>query len=356
MAKWTLLSPQRTLVGRLHRVYEPSGWFEDHDTNFVVSPAQEYAALLVNHAGVRNKSGSMELEVQAVFTLQMRHRPEFESWAHGMVDHTVTASGVWVEDDKHDQRTELHPVDIVAAPTEVSLLPGPDWLAKRAADRHLAVGTTLRAYRYIAASDTRRGSFGGLFFEGPPLARTTRTATITLALPQRPGPTWTPFVAHRAGTTENAQVTVDLENSTGTPRARVAVACKAVGSGGPGVALGEIAAYWKDSRIPEIALEPTELKFGQVRQGRMSTKSIRVRNVGAVPLVVSTAGSGSGGVFFWSAINQRVIEPESFHDTQVRFRPNGEGASAGTWHVETNEAIGPRTVSLSGTGLEGLPE
>jgi hypothetical protein len=77
-----------------------------------------------------------------------------------MINSTVTATGVYVDDDGHPPaRTELHPVDLVIGPVTRSLISGDDWIAKRAADSGVRVGASLFAYRYAAASDTRKGLF-----------------------------------------------------------------------------------------------------------------------------------------------------------------------------------------------------
>jgi hypothetical protein len=242
MSKWTLLERRRTLEGTLTRVsvssgsaWPPSGWDDDHDTNFHIIPHPGYRHLLENSDGHRNRSGELLGEVQP-WTF---FRPAYEAWARSLVGKFVTASGVFVEDNNHEHWTELHPVDLVVGRVTSSLSPGDDWIAKAADNWGLVVGVSLYAYRFLAASDTRKG----LVFEGPPLWNVTREANVLVDFPPKPGPDWFPVVSDRIAGVKNARNQIEVAGE-GNPKLRIVVTCQARGDGGPGIMLGEAVAAW----------------------------------------------------------------------------------------------------------------
>lgn len=248
MSKWTLLDPRRILVGTLRRVsvssgsaWPPSGWDDDHDTNFYIVPDADHRHLLENSAGDRNRSGEVVCEVQP-WTF---YRPAYQAWAHSLVNNTVTACGVFVQDDNHESWTELHPVDLVAGPVTSSMNSEDNWIAKAAAGWGLVVGVSLFAYRFLAASDTRKG----LLFEGPPLWNVTRKAVVFLDFPPRPGPDWFPVVSNRIAGSQNADVQIGVVGEGVDTKLRILVTCKARGHGGPGYMLGEAVAAWSTTVV-----------------------------------------------------------------------------------------------------------
>lgn len=354
MSKFTLLDPphERTLVGTLTNVSVSSGLFEDHDTNFHISPNSAYEHLLVNRDGDRNTSGQVLGEVQP----GMFYRAAYEAWARTLIGAEVFASGVFVQDNNHDEWTELHPIDLIAGRISKSMLPGADWIPKRAADRELQIDDTLFAYRFLAASDTRQGIFGGHPFEGPPLWDVTRSAFVLPLLPTKPGSDWIPVVDHRIAFMQNADVSVTVGRLGPNPHLRIDVTCKARGDGGPGVALGEAVAYWKDPSVPEIALEPTQLNFGTVTPHKKATKIVQIRNIGVAPLIISVAAPLASSVFTWQALNGVTVPAGAVREESVTFEPRQAGDANGVWKVQTNNALGPRGVALSGTGREGIPQ
>lgn len=241
--KWTQRNRSRELVGTLERVYVTSGWFEDHDSNLVIRPDADHQGLLVNRHGQRNANGTMFCEVQ----VSGLWRGAFTRWVSSMIGSTVTATGVYVDDDGHDSSTELHPLDLVVGPVTSSLSSGDDWIAKRAVDSNVIVGVSLFAYRYAAASDTRKG----LFFQGPPLWNVTRSARILLPFPPRPGPEpeWHPVFSNRFEISENAHSGHDVVGGGVDPKLEIDVTCKARGHGGPAVVLGEAVALWSHTIV-----------------------------------------------------------------------------------------------------------
>ncbi len=350
MSKWTMRRPSEVLVGTLERVYVPSGFFADSDTNLVVTPGPEHRGLLVNRKGRRNGNFRMECEVQ----VSLQWRALFNKWASSMLHTPITLSGVYVDDDGHDSRTELHPVDLLAGRVDLALTPHDPtwWVTRRATDRGLKLGTTLFAYRFLAATDTR----DGLFFAGPPLAGSTRTAWAELDFPERPAPEWRPYVANHIEVIEDADVGDTVVGSGADRRVRIEVTCKAVGHGGPGVVIGEAAAYWKNPAVPEIVVEPTTLAFGQVIPFKTATKTIAIRNVGVAPLVVSVDAAPAGAVFTWDVLSNVVIPDGGKRELTVTFRPRQGGGASARWSVQTNDALGPRSVALSGTGRDVTPQ
>jgi hypothetical protein len=237
MAGWALRSPRKTLVGRLEQVYVSSGFGEDRDTNFKIVPISEYEELLINRHGKPNAEGFMWCEVQVMGLF----REKFGSWINGLIGGTVIARGVWVDDTGHDDTTELHPLDLISGPVTSSISSTGDWIAKLAFENNKQVGVSLFAYRFAAASDTR----DSLFFAGPPLAGETRGTAVTLDFPPQPAAEPQRSIGWKIELAFNAEAEVTaLDTPTGT-KLRIGARCKAQGDGGPGVVLGEAAAYWR---------------------------------------------------------------------------------------------------------------
>lgn len=255
MSGWVLRdinSPLRTLVGTLTEVYNSDGLVGDGDTNVKIVPVPDEpnTTLLKNRKGVDNRDGTIECEVNV--TEDGDARSHYESWVSSMIGAEVTAKGVYVDDEGHHDKTEIHPVDLIVARVNGSALPT-DWIADVAAQHHLQVGIGLFAYRYAAASDDRDGVAWG----APPLAKQTRTTSVTLPFPSRPGSTrfpiagtTTPQVERRSGGARHAGSHIDMTVTGDTASAELVVTVKAVDHGGPGFDLGELALYWVRSTPP----------------------------------------------------------------------------------------------------------
>ena len=210
MSKFTLLDPphERTLVGTLTNVSVSSGLFEDHDTNFHISPNSAYEHLLVNRDGDRNTSGQVSGEVQP----GMFYRAAYEAWARTLIGAEVFASGVFVQDNNHDEWTEppshrphrgtYKQLDAPGADrTEASRRPGAQ------------IDAPLFAYRFLAASDTRQGIFGGPTLSRVRLFRTSCARFVLALLPTKPGSEyWIPVVHHRDRFTQNAERFGDVDS------------------------------------------------------------------------------------------------------------------------------------------------
>jgi len=359
MAKWVLRSESEILAGTLQRVYVPSGFTSDGDTNLVIAPDPAHQGLLVNRHGRRNGNATMECEVNVTDSIaRLWWRPLFNRWADSMMFTPISLVGVYVDDDGHDSKTELHPVDLIVGRVDQPLVPHDPswWISRRAAERGLHVvpldnpdsvtGELLYAYRFLASSDDRAG------IAGPPLSMTTRTVSLHVAMPPAPGPTWTPYAAHSLAFIDHAEVSVGVSTTGTRHRVRITVTCQAATQGGPGIVLGEVAAYWKNPAVPEISLDPASVSFGQVIPMRTATRTIRITNIGVAPLVVSTSSPQAHSVFTWSAFSNQTIPGGGHRDVTVTFRPRTPGGATGVWHVHTNDALGRSSVQLSGTGRD----
>jgi hypothetical protein len=112
--------------------------------------ADEFQVLLINRFGKPNSNGKLECEIH----VSDERRDHHLAWLRSLSGTEVTAHGVWVNDTGHHDKTELHPLDVVFGPVTASIMPG-DWIDALATERGLAVGATILAFRFAAASDNR---------------------------------------------------------------------------------------------------------------------------------------------------------------------------------------------------------
>jgi hypothetical protein len=204
----------------------------------------------MNHTGALNADGNVECEINVWSGFRSQHQEWVASLLDG--DRQVTAIGIWVEDTGHNDKTELHPVDVVFGAITSSLIPG-DWISQLAADRGLQVGASMKAFRFALASDVRGFGLFALS-ERPPFAGDTRDVTFEVDLPQRPTdtnlvPTWDMKLSLDNTSTVRAgwrptggqqvlEVTATLQSLTDLDF------LSPVTAGPPGVLLGEIVTYW----------------------------------------------------------------------------------------------------------------
>lgn len=343
---WTFRGQAETIVGTIERVFVDGGITGDGDTNIAIRPDAAHERYLVNEDGRRNADGTILCEVNLGGPLGA-WRLVYNKWVKSLMATTVTARGVYVDDRKHDHTTELHPVDLIMGRITSSLIRDGDWITRLAEHRGLRPGVDLFAYRYAAASDDRKGPIR----HGPPLADTTRSVDLPIELPPQPAPTWQPVVDHRIGWAQRGQAQI-----IGGPdhSFRLEARCVSEAGGGPGIVLGEVAAYWKNPNQAELAFEPTEVTFGKVRPLDRATSVLRIRNVGPAPLELTVAGQGgAGSVFSWGALNAVVIAPAGSLDVEIQFVPRQAGVAQTTFRVQA-DAIGPRSVNVTGTGKAGI--
>lgn len=244
MTKWTLRSPMELLVGTL--VYaEIYPWDGDH--NVFIVPDTAYESLLTNRHGKKNKPdesihGSPTV-VECEVEILDRYEHDYLAAVRSLYGLQVSALGVWVDDDGHDGKTELHPLD-----TLWGLVPQdrwPQWITeflaifKTKATNHESLDSPpVSIYRVVAGSDDS-------FLNHPLLADETRAVTLTFPFPPSPGPGWTPAWLPKF-TVRHAVSFVDMTADLGTTAALVLkVEAKSYRDGGPGALVGDVVTYWK---------------------------------------------------------------------------------------------------------------
>jgi hypothetical protein len=175
----------------LTNVHDSGGTLDggDNDTNLEITPRADFAGLLTNRHGRDNQpQGGQDPVIECEVNVGSDWRSQYEFFVNSLVGHEVTAQGVFVDDDGHDSKTELHPMDVIFARVDDSQLPG-DWGGALITQRGLVLDQSLFVTRFAGASDDREG----VFLSGPPLASWDRPTAISLPLPPvPPGTGWTP--------------------------------------------------------------------------------------------------------------------------------------------------------------------
>jgi hypothetical protein len=350
MGKWFLrfwTDPQRVLVGTLTNVHDSGGIADggDNDTNLeiVPRPEQVFQDLLQNRHSQNNGNGLIECEIN----VGSDWRSQYEFFVNSLVGREVTAQGVFVDDDDHGSKTELHPMDVIFARVEDSQLPG-DWIGALAAQRGLVLDQSLFVTRFAAASDDREG----LVLSGPPLASWDRPTTFAPPLPPvPPGTGWVPAFSLHMLRQEEATVepaVVEDPPHTGNLVVQVNITCRGRDYGGPGVAMGEIGTFWIQIQ-PAIQISPAFISFGGVFVGESADRTVTITNTGHADLVI-TIPAPFGRVFTWEPVSGQAIAPGESFPVGVEFRPPGVGVAHGQLRVESNAAGSPHIVELDGTG------
>jgi Abnormal spindle-like microcephaly-assoc'd, ASPM-SPD-2-Hydin len=337
-------SPVRTMVGTLTDVYNA----DDGDTNLVIVPNADSAPLLANRHGMDNITGTIECEINV--TEDGNGRSSYESWVASMVGMEVTAQGVYVDDTGHEDKTELHPTDILVVRVDRSAQPQ-DWIGELAAQHGLQVGGGLFAYRYAAASDDRDDGLNGGW---PPFSRQTRVTTVKLPFPIRPVGAVSPEIEARSAEARNAASHIDLDVTGDPASATLVVTVKADGHGGPGFDLAEVALYWVGSRVVEVS--PSSLGFGLIGIGESVVRRFTVINVGSAPATITVPGSTFPGAFGWSDVPTTTLAPGGSFVVTVEFSPLAAGVHTGTVSVISDAAGSPHRVRLDGRARAGTPQ
>jgi hypothetical protein len=220
MSGWRLMNPaSQIIVGKLIDVKpgDPNGDGTDGDTGIFIRPDDPFLYILKN----RNDEWNEDVQIDCEINVWPKWRTDHGNWVKSMLpvkpEDKFTAAGVWVEDNGHDDKTELHPVDLVFARVHNSLI-SEDWLNSLAVNRNLRLDQNLNLYRFAIATDVR-----GFFpiddrSDGrPPLAGRTRPVTFTPALPEPPlnidlgEPSWEMRTALTHGTILDIHTTVKIE-------------------------------------------------------------------------------------------------------------------------------------------------
>jgi hypothetical protein len=353
MAGWVIRDnrfPLRTLVGTLTEVHVSGGTISDGDLNLEITPlagVQRYVALLTNRNGRVNSGGQVECEIN----LPSDRRSDYKLWLDSMINTRVTAIGVWVDDTGHDDKTELHPMDVIFAAVDRSRL-RTDWITTLARERGLIVGRSLPAFRFAAASDDREG----LILDGAPLADRTRTFQFSLPFPARPASgTSIPATHHELDKQQNATFDTAIRTVGTRTVLDVTITCQAANDGGPGEVRGEIVTFWSALGVPHITLDPVALDFGRVTNGTSHTHTIRITNVGQADLVISTSGPDFHSAFRCQNLNAISIAPGASIDVIVTFEPFTPGDQGAVLTVNSNAPGGAQFVQLRGSATRTPP-
>jgi hypothetical protein len=250
----------------------------------------------------------------------------------------VTVKGVYVDDIGHDDKTEIHPVDLIIAPVAGSALPH-DWIGDLARVNALEVGVGLFAFRYAAASDDRGG-------ETPPLQRQTRATSVTLPFPARPAGATEPQIEVRSAGARNAASHIDTTVIGDTASAELVVTVKSRADGGPGFDQAEIALYWSASRALQVS--PATVDFGVIGVGQDRFKTFTVTSIGSAPVTVTVPDSTSLSPFSWTVVPSTVLAPGASLSATVEFAPADAGRFTETVSVLSDAGESPQLVRLKG--------
>jgi len=102
----------------------------------------------------------------------------------------------------------------------------------------------------------------------------------------------------------------------------------------------------------KLVLGATKVSFGTVKRGARLRKTVTFKNGGGVPITLTKFKQPFGGGFSsGSSLNEgsRIL-PGKTITLSLYFAPTEVGASSGALYVTANDGLGPRVISLSGTG------
>jgi hypothetical protein len=101
-----------------------------------------------------------------------------------------------------------------------------------------------------------------------------------------------------------------------------------------------------------LTVSPASLSFGSVYVGGSSTQAVTVTNSGDASVTFSGIAS-SGPGFSTSGISSgQILGPGQTAKLNVTFSPSSTGNVAGSITVASNSSNSPRTVSVSGSGVQ----
>jgi len=353
---WT--SPQRTLVGVIQNVHNSGGIIGtnpgDNDTNVLITPDEAHQDLLLNRFGGPNTAVPDESQIECEINVPSDGRDQYEAWVRSMIGLSVTAQGVYVDDTGERDKSELHPLDIVVAEVDAPQVPG-NWIDVIETQHHVTLGTSLRLFRFAAASDDR----AGLVLEGPPLAEFDRETVVPLPLPPNANPGLTPTAEFALLGSSNAGVFIRTD---GAGTVSVAVTCQGRGFGGPGWVLGEVVTYWLDP-ARQLDVSPASLTFGPVAVGDIQSHTVTITNTGggAVTLTVPPPPPPPPPLhvfpFSWEAVPTQALAPGAALTISVTYTGRKQGAADQTaLSVESDAQGSPQRVTLTGSTSTVTPQ
>jgi hypothetical protein len=312
----------------------------------LIEPNDATKHLLLNRFGGPNTATADGTQIECEVNVNSDGRDQYENWVRTMLGLQVTAQGVYVDDTEHDDKSELHPLDIVVAQVNDSQIPG-NWLDQLAVQLHLELGTSMLLYRFAAASDNREGR--------PPLAEFDRTTTVSLTLPPQPAGHLivSPEAQMRLLSSLNSQVRTQAGQA---PDAiNLIVQCTGVGFGDPGYVLGEVAVYWVNPAL-QLRIDKTALNFGTVNPGFSDSETVRIRNVGTGPVTLTVPPPVHGIPFSWEAIPTTTLVTGGAITVEVSFSPFKPGTAQSALTIQSNAEGSPHRVTLTGTGRNVPPQ
>ncbi len=100
-----------------------------------------------------------------------------------------------------------------------------------------------------------------------------------------------------------------------------------------------------------LAVSSTAVDVGSVRVGHAVTVTFDVGNSGTVALIVTRAIAPIGAFSTSLPMPEGTqIDPGTYLHQPVTFRPTAVGPSSGRYIFNSNDGLGPVTVTLTGTG------
>lgn len=360
-SKWYLrdwLAPQRTVVGTLENVHNSGSFqitdpdFGDGDTNVLITP--DDPAILPNRFGGPNTAVADHTQIECEVNVTSDGRDQFENWLSTMLGRKVTAQGVYVDDTGHDNKSELHPLDIVVGQVDDTQIPG-NWLDQIVVQHHVALGTNMLLYRFAAASDNR----AGVVQEGPPLAEFERDTSVILALPPRPNgdPSLIPTGEWQLLSGTNFSVSIEPPRPEQGDIVNLVAFCTGVGFGNPGYVLGEVAVYWLNAAL-QLSVDQTSMNFlVNVDTGDTQTHTLHITNVGTESVTLTVPPSPPPippshiFPFSWQAIPTTTLGSGGVIAIEIEFTPLKKGIVQSRLVIQSNAQGFPRTVTLIGTAI-----
>lgn len=106
------------------------------------------------------------------------------------------------------------------------------------------------------------------------------------------------------------------------------------------------------SLVPEVSVTPSVLDFGNVTKGDTAIRSVTIRNTGLAPLRISglsVSGADFGQSVSWCLL---PLQPSATCFVDVTLNPGSAGPKSGSLTITDDATGSPRTVALSGTGVD----
>jgi hypothetical protein len=107
-------------------------------------------------------------------------------------------------------------------------------------------------------------------------------------------------------------------------------------------------------RAQLVTLNATSLNFGNQAITSSSSKSIRLKNTGTSPQII-TSISQPGAPFLETSdcpLSPALLAPHAHCTIRVRYCPTNTARSSGLISIAAIPAAGTRTISLKGSGVE----